>query len=148
MFINNYVLPIMRWLFIFGVPILLFLLGMFFLVKIFFLPTFFSGRKREEKTNKAKVLGKREEVLANPSGLVTLYFVTFELDNDILELMVPKGYYKSLNYGDKGDLSHKGDRFNKFVIIERSSEKSEGQSKIVGDTMRSTLNEIAQKNKE
>lgn len=132
----------------FGIPIMIFGIGVFFLVKIFFMPTFNSGRVRQRKTSVAKVLGKREEVLMNPSGIITLYYVTFDLNNDIIELMVPKSDYNMLNYGDKGDLSHTGDRFNKFVVIEKSSETTSDSSKTTGDTMRSSLKELAQKKRE
>lgn len=148
MFIDKYLIPVMRFMFIFGIPILLFGIGIFFMIKIFFMPAFSSGRKRQKSTEASKVLGKREEVLMNQSGIVTLYFVTFDLGDDILELMVPKSYYKELNYGDKGKLSHTGDRFNSFTVVEKSSEKTEAISSLVGDTMRSSLNEISQKKRE
>ena len=99
MFIDKNLIPVMRFMFIFGIPILLFGIGIFFMTKIFFMPAFSSGRKRQKSTEASKVLGKREEVLMNPNAIVTLYFVTFDLGNDILELMVPKSYYKDfLNY--------------------------------------------------
>ena len=148
MFIDKYLIPVMRWVFIFGVPAILFGLGVFFIIKIFFMPTFSSGRVRKKQTAVVTVLGKREEVLMNPSGIVTLYFVTFDLGNDILELMVPKSYYKDLSYGDKGNLSHTGDRFNRFTVTEKSGNKTDGASALVGDTMRSSLNEIAQKKRD
>ena len=111
-------------------------------------PAFSSGRVRKKQTAVVTVLGKREEVLMNQSGIVTLYFVTFDLGNDILELMVPKSYYKDLSYGDKGNLSHTGDRFNRFTVTEKSGNKTDGASALVGDTMRSSLNEIAQKKRD
>ncbi|MBO5378975.1 MAG: DUF2500 family protein [Clostridia bacterium] len=123
-------------------------MGIIFLIKIFFAPAFSSGRVRKKQTAVVTVLGKREEVLMNPSGIVTLYFVTFDLGNDILELMVPKSYYKDLSYGDKGNLSHTGDRFNRFTVTEKSGNKTDGASALVGDTMRSSLNEIAQKKRD
>lgn len=141
-------IPVMRFIFVFGIPIALLAIGAFFIIKIFFLPTFNSGRKRQKSTETVKVLGKREEVLMNQSGIVTLYFVTFDLGNDILELMVPKSCYKDLNYGDKGNLSHTGDRFNGFTVTEKSGDKADGASALVGDTMRSSLNEISQKKRE
>jgi hypothetical protein len=148
MFIDKYLIPVMRFVLIFGIPILLFGIGIFFMIKIFFMPAFSSGRKRQKSTETVKVLGKREEVLMNQSGIVTLYFVTFDLGNDILELMVPKSYYKDLNYGDKGNLSHTGDRFNGFTVTNKSGDKTDGATAIVGDTMRSSLNEISQKKRE
>ena len=148
MFIDKVVIPAMQFIFIYGIPIMIFGVGVFFLVKIFFMPTFNSGRTRQKKTSVARVLGKREEMLMNPSGIITLYYVTFDLNNDIIELMLPKNEYNRLNYGDKGDLSHTGDRFNKFVVIEKSNEITSGSSKISADTMRSSLNELAQKKRE
>lgn len=148
MFIDKYLIPVMRFMFIFGIPILLFGIGIFFMIKIFFMPAFSSGRKRQKNTEVSKVLGKREEVLMNPGGIVTLYFVTFDLGNDILELMVPKSYYKDLNYADKGNLSHTGDRFNSFTVTNKSGDEADGASALVGDTMRSSLNEISQKKRE
>ncbi len=146
--INDLIFEFMRFFLIFGFPIALISIGIVFLIKIFFLPAFSSGRKRQKNSDIVKVLGKREEVLMNPSGIVTLYFVTFDLENDILELMVPKSYYSELSYGDRGMLSHTGDRFNSFTVTEKSSEKMDGSSAIVGSTMRSSLNEIAQKKRE
>ena len=146
--INDLIFEFMRFFLIFGFPIALISIGIVFLIKIFFLPAFSSGRKRQKSSDIVKVLGKREEVLMNPSGIVTLYFVTFDLGNDILELMVPKSYYKELNYGDKGKLSHTGDRFNSFNVTEKSNEKVDTNSSLVGSTMRSSLNEISQKKRE
>lgn len=144
----DFIFEIMKFLFIFGIPIALIIIGFVVLIKIFFMPAFNSGRKRQKSTKTVKVLGKREEVLTSPGGIVTLYFVTFDLDNDILELMVPKSYYKELNYGDKGHLSHTGDRFNSFTVTEKSDEKTDGDSSLVGSTMRSSLNEISQKKRD
>ena len=90
MFIDKIVIPAMQFIFIYGIPIMIFGVGVFFLVKIFFMPTFNSGRTRQKKTSVARVLGKREEMLMNPSGIITLYYVTFDLNNDIIELMLPK----------------------------------------------------------
>lgn len=144
----DFIFEIMKFIFIFGIPIAIFAVGIIFLIKIFFAPAFSSGRVRKKQTAVVTVLGKREEVLMNQSGIVTLYFVTFDLGNDILELMVPKSYYKDLNYGDKGNLSHTGDRFNRFTVTEKSGNKTDGASALVGDTMRSSLNEIAQKKRD
>lgn len=144
----DFIFEIMKFIFIFGIPIAIFAVGIIFLIKIFFAPAFSSGRVRKKQTAVVTVLGKREEVLMNRSGIVTLYFVTFDLGNDILELMVPKSYYKDLSYGDKGNLSHTGDRFNRFTVTEKSGNKTDGASALVGDTMRSSLNEIAQKKRD
>ena len=144
----DFIFEIMKFLMIFGIPLAIIIIAFIVLIKIFFLPAFNSGRKRQKDTKTVNVLGKREEVLAGPGGIVTLYFVTFDLGDDILELMVPKSYYKELNYGDKGSLSHNGDRFNSFTVTEKSSEKTNGGSSLVGSTMRSSLNEIAQKKRE
>ena len=144
----DFIFEIMKFIFIFGIPIAIFAVGIIFLIKIFFAPAFSSGRVRKKQTAVVTVLGKREEVLMNSSGIVTLYFVTFDLGNDILELMVPKSYYKDLSYGDKGNLSHTGDRFNRFTVTEKSGNKTDGASALVGDTMRSSLNEIAQKKRD
>ena len=144
----DFIFEIMKFLMIFGIPLAIIIIAFVVLIKIFFLPAFNSGRKRQKDTKTVRVLGKREEVLAGPSGIVTLYFVTFDLGDDILELMVPKSYYNELNYGDKGSLSHTGDRFNSFTVTEKSSEKTNGGSSLVGSTMRSSLNEIAQKKRE
>ena len=144
----DFIFEIMKFIFIFGIPIAIFAVGIIFLIKIFFAPAFSSGRVRKKQTAVVTVLGKREEVLMNQSGIVTLYFVTFDLGNDILELMVPKSYYKDLNYGDKGNLSHTGDRFNRFTVTQKSGNKTDGASALVGDTMRSSLNEIAQKKRD
>ena len=51
MFIDKYLIPVMRWVFIFGVPAILFGLGVFFIIKIFFMPTFSSGRVRKKQTD-------------------------------------------------------------------------------------------------
>ena len=144
----DFIFEIMKFIFIFGIPIAIFAVGIIFLIKIFFAPAFSSGRVRKKQTLVVTVLGKREEVLMNESGIVTLYFVTFDLGNDILELMVPKSYYKDLSYGDKGNLSHTGDRFNRFTVTEKSGNKTDGASALVGDTMRSSLNEISQKKRD
>ena len=144
----DFIFEIMKFIFIFGIPIAIFAVGIIFLIKIFFAPAFSSGRVRKKQTAVVTVLGKREEVLMNQSGIVTLYFVTFDLGNDILELMVPKSYYKDLSYGDKGNLSHTGDRFNRFTVTQKSGNKTDGASALVGDTMRSSLNEIAQKKRD
>lgn len=144
----DFLFEIMKFILIFGIPIFLFCFGVFFLVKIFFMPAFRSGRKRQERRDEARVIGKRDEVLMNQSGLITLYYVTFDIGNDLLELMVPKEEYKRLNYGDKGILAHTGDRFERFDVTVKSTEETKGQSEIVGSTMRSSLNEILQNKKE
>ena len=149
MFIDEIVIPAMRVMFVYGLPILLFGVGIFFLVKIFFMPAFFSGRKKETQTVTARVLGKREEFMHNPTGVYSLYYVTFSFgENDKIELKATKDEYKFLNYMDKVELTHKGEKMVNIIVLEKSNETTEGETKLVGDTMRSSLNELAQKKRE
>lgn len=149
MFIDQVVIPAMRFMFVYGLPILLFGVGIFFLVKIFFMPAFKSGREKQTQTVTARVLGKREEFMHNPTGVYSLYYVTFSFgENDKIELKATKGEYKSLNYMDKVELTHKGEKMVNIIVLEKSNETTEGETKLVGDTMRSSLNELAQKKRE
>lgn len=149
MFIDKIVIPAMRFMFVYGLPILLFGVGIFFLVKIFFMPAFKSGREKQTQTVIASVLGKREEVLHNPTGMYSLYYVTFTFgENEKIELKTTKSEYKSLVYMDKVELTHKGEKLLDVKVIEKSTEKSMGETKHVASTMRSSLNELAQKKRE
>ena len=149
MFIDKIVIPAMRFMFVYGLPILLFGVGIFFLVKIFFMPAFKSGREKQTQTVIASVLGKREEVLHNPTGMYSLYYVTFTFgENEKIELKTTKSEYKSLVYMDKVELTHKGEKLLDVKVIEKSTEKTTGETKHVASTMRSSLNELAQKKRE
>lgn len=149
MFIEKYLIPFLQWFMLIGIPLILFGVGIFFLVKIFFLPAFSSGRKREAQTVTASVLGKREEFLTNTTGMYSLYYVTFSLgENDKIELKVSKSEYKDLNHMDKVQLTHKGDKLVNFTVLERSGEKTKGRVMHASDARRSSLNELAQKKRE
>ena len=145
----DYLFEIMKFVVIFGMPIAIIVVGFVFLIKIFFLPAFFSGRKKQTQTVIARVLGKREEVMHNPTGLYSLYFVTFSFgENEKIELKTMKSEYKSLDYMDKVELTHKGEKLLDVKVIEKSTEKTTGETKHVASTMRSSLNELAQKKRE
>ncbi len=49
---------------------------------------------------------------------------------------------------DKVELTHKGENLLDVKVIEKSTEKSMGETKHVASTMRSSLNELAQKKRE
>lgn len=145
----DFLFEIMKFIVIFGIPIAIIVVGFVFLIKIFFLPAFFSGRKKQTQTVIARVLGKREEVMHNPTGLYSLYFVTFSFgENEKIELKTMKSEYKSLNYMDKVELTHKGEKLLGIKMIEKSIEKTNGETKHVASMMRSSLNELAQKKRE
>lgn len=145
----DFLFEIMKFIVIFGIPIAIIVVGFVFLIKIFFLPAFFSGRKKQTQTVIARVLGKREEVMHNPTGLYSLYFVTFSFgENEKIELKTMKSEYKSLNYMDKVELTHKGEKLLGIKMIEKSIEKTNGVTKHVASMMRSSLNELAQKKRE
>lgn len=145
----DYAFEIFRFIFIFGIPLIIIGIGVIFLLKIFVFPAFFSGRKKQVLTVIANVLGKREEMLMNPSGIYYLYYVMFTFgENEKIELKVTKGEYKSLNYMDKVELTHKGDKIVNLIVLEKSKEETKGETKYAGSTMRSSLNELAQKKRE
>lgn len=149
MFIDKYLIPFFQWFMVIGIPTILFCVGIFFLIKIFFLPAFASGRKKQTQTVIARVLGKREEVMHNPTGLYSLYFVTFSFgENEKIELKTMKSEYKTLDYMDKVELTHKGEKLLDVKVIEKSIEKTTGETKHVASSMRSSLNELAQKKRE
>ncbi|MBQ8546558.1 MAG: DUF2500 family protein [Clostridia bacterium] len=130
-------------------PIIVIVIAFVILIKVFFLPAFSSGRKKQNQTVIASVLGKREEFLHNPTGLYSLYYVTFTFgENEKIELKTTKSEYKSLNYKDKVELTHKGEKLVSFTVLEKSNEQSKGETKHVASTMRSSLNELAQKKRE
>ncbi len=148
-FIEKVLIPFLQWFMMIGIPLIIFGIGVFFLIKIFFLPPFKSGRKKVTQTVIARVLGKREEFMHNQTGLYSLYYVTFTFgENENIELMVSKSEYKSLSYMDKIELTHKGEKLIAYTVLEKSKEKTEGETKLVGDTMRSSLNELYQKKRE
>lgn len=150
MFIDNVLIPAMQFIFMYGVPILLFGVGVFFLVKIFFMPAFKSGRVKKSQTIQAKVLSKREEcVSAYSTGRAYLYYVLFKFEeNEQIEFCVDKSKYKKLDYNDKVEITHTGDRLDTLTIIEKSGESTKGETKFVGDSRRSSLNEIPQKKRD
>jgi hypothetical protein len=47
--------------------------------------------------------------------------------------------------GDKGKIVYEGDKLVDFVVMEKSTETETGESILVGDTMRSTLNIMPQR---
>ncbi len=145
----DFIFEILKFIFIFGIPIMMIIIGFVILIRVFFLPVFFSGRKKQTQTVIASVLGKREEVLHNPTGMYSLYYVTFTFgENEKIELKTTKSEYKSLVYMDKVELTHKGEKLIGFRILEKSKENSSGETKHVASTMRSSLNELAQKKRE
>lgn len=145
---NEIVLEILRYLFMVGIPSVLFLIAFIALLKVYVLPAFFTSRKKEEIKQFATVLKKREEVLSGPSGIYSLYLITFKLDNDSVELRVPKDMFAKLESGDKGQLSNVGDRFVDFTVDEKAKDATEIEVVLSGDTMRSSLNIIEQKERE
>lgn len=62
--------------------------------------------KAPVKSGKAKVVSKR--YFRNPSNGVTSYRVEFEMENEIIELIVRYEMYHSLIEGEEGVLSYKG----------------------------------------
>ena len=58
------------------------------------------------KSGKAKVVGKRH--FRNLSNGVTSYRVNFEMENEMIELIVRYEMYHSLIEGEEGLLSYKG----------------------------------------
>lgn len=145
----DFIFGILKFIFIFGIPIMMIIIGFVILIRVFFLPVFFSGRQKQTQTVIASVLGKREEVMHNPTGMYSLYFVTFTFgENEKIELKTTKSEYKSLDYMDKVELTHKGEKLLDLKVFEKSTEKSKGETKHVASTMRSSLNELAQKKRE
>ncbi len=150
-FVNyyDYAFEIMKIVFIFAIPVIAIIIGLVVLIRIFILPNFFSGRKKQTQTVIAKVLGKREEVLHNPTGFYSMYYVVFAFgENEKIELKTSKSEYKNLNYMDKVELTHKGEKLVGLTMLEKSNMKSTGETKHVASTMRSSLNELAQKKRE
>ena len=145
----DFIFEIMKFLMIFGIPLAIILIAFIVLIKIFFLPTFNSGRKKQTQTVIARVLGKREEFLHNSTGLYSLYYVTFTFgENEKIELKTSKNEYKSFDYMDKVEITHKGEKLISYSVLEKSKEKTDGEEKHVASMMRSSLNELAQKKKE
>ena len=142
---NKTVLEILRYLFTIGIPSVLVLIAVIALLKVYVLPAFFTSRKKQESRQVATVLKKREEVLSSNSGIYSLYLITFKLDNDSVELRVPKSTYDSYESGDKGELTSVGDRFVDFTVTEKAKAVTENEVVLAGDTMRSALNIIEQK---
>ena len=145
MFFDKYVIPVLQWLFTVGIPILLIVVAIIVFLKIFILPAFFSGRQKKERSCTARVVRKREEVLSNGSGVYSLYFVNFSVEDEGLEFSVTKKLYDMLASGDKGKIVYEGDKLVDFAITEKSTETETGESILVGDTMRSTLNIMPQR---
>ena len=142
---NKTVLEILRYLFTIGIPSVLVLIAVIALLKVYVLPAFFTSRKKQEIKQLAIVLKKREEVLSSNSGIYSLYLITFKLDNDSVELRVPKNIFEGLESGDKGELKIIGDKFVEFILAEKSACEMENEVVLAGDTMRSSLNIIEQK---
>ena len=142
---NKIVLEILRYLFTVGIPSVLILIAIIALLKVYVLPAFFTSRQKRESKQVATVLKKREEVLSGSTGMYSLYMITFKIDNDSIDLRVPKNIYTSLDGGDKGELTNVGDRFVGFDVTEKSKAQTENEVVLAGDTMRSSLNIIEQK---
>lgn len=144
---NETLLQILRYLFTIGIPSLLIVVAILALLKVYVLPAFFTSHKKQESKQNAVVLKKKEEVLSG-GGIYSLYLVTFKLEDDSIELRVPKNVFLKLDGGDKGQLTNVGDRFIEFNITEKSQSTNEPQVILAGDTMRSSLNIIEQKQRE
>ncbi len=145
---NETLLKILRYLFTIGIPSVLFLIVFIVFLKMYILPAFFTSRKKQLSIQTATVLKKREEVLSNGSGIYSLYLITFKIDDDSIELRVPKSIYTKHECGDRGVLSSVGDRFVEFSVTEKSTNSALDQVVLAGDTMRSSLNIIEQKKRE
>ena len=133
---NETLLKILRYLFTIGIPSVLFLIVFIVFLKMYVLPAFFTSRKKQLSIQTATVLKKREEVLSNGSGIYSLYLITFKIDNDSIELRVPKSIYTKHECGD---------RFVEFSVTEKSTNSALDEVVLAGDTMRSSLNIIEQK---
>ena len=77
-----------------------------------------------------------------------MYLITFKIDVDSIELRVPKSTFDILKSGDKGELTNIGDRFVEFAVSEKTETETENEVVLAGDTMRSSLNIIEQKERE
>ncbi len=145
---NEIVLQILRYLFMIGIPSVLILIAIIALLKVYVLPAFFTSRRKQESNQLATVLKKREEVLSGGTGIYSLYLITFKLDDDSIELKVPKNTFSGLESGDKGQLKSVGDRFVEFTVTEKSASTADAEVVLAGDSMRSSLNIIEQKERE
>ena len=142
---NEIVLEILRYLFMVGIPSVLVLIAIIALLKVYVLPAFFTSRQKREIKQIATVLKKREEVLSGPAGIYSLYIILFKIDIDSMELRVSKSTFESIESGDKGELTSVGDRFVDFTVTEKAKSTTENEVVLAGDTMRSALNIIEQK---
>ena len=142
---NETALEILRYLFMIGIPSVLFLIAFIALLKVYVLPAFFTSRQKQEIKQIATVLKKREEVLSGPTGIYSLYLILFKIDIDSMELRVSKSTFESIESGDKGELISVGDRFVDFTVTEKAKSTTENEVVLAGDTMRSALNIIEQK---
>lgn len=143
--LERWIVPIMQMIFIFGIPIVLFVIAIVVLCNIFFIPQIKTLKSKTQTQNGVKVVDKRKEKFSNPNGIYTLYFITFELENkDRIELKTTKGVYNKANYDDIGVIKYKSEveLLKSFEITKKSGEKTQGKTQDVGAFTRTSISDI------
>lgn len=146
--LEKWIIPIMQMLFIFGIPIILGIIAIVILFNIFFVPQIKTLKSGIKIVNGARVVDKRTEKFSNPSGIYTVYFITFEFENkDKIELKTTKKIYSKVNYDDVGIIKYKSEveLLKSFEITKKSGEKTKGRVNDVGAFTRSTVSDITHK---
>lgn len=146
--LEKWIVPIMQMLFIFGIPVILVIIAIVVLCNIFFVPQFKTLKSKIKIENGVKVVDKRKEKFSNPSGIYTLYFITFEFQNkDKIELKTTQGVYNKANYNDVGIIKYRSEveLLKSFEITKKSGERTKGKSKDVGAFTRTTISDITHK---
>ncbi|MNH94767.1 hypothetical protein D3C73_473920 [compost metagenome] len=102
---------------IFGVLLILFVLGVLIYITIKSLYIWMSNNAAEIVQKSCKVVNKRTEVWGggDDSSANTNYYITFEFeDGSRLELFVKFNHYGLISVGDRGTLTYQGTRFKDF----------------------------------
>lgn len=123
--IEKYILPIMQFLFIFGIPIILVIVAIVILCNVFLTPYIKTAKSKVKSESNVRVVDKRKEVFSNPNGIYTIYFITFQFaSNERIELKTTKGIYFKANNNDICNIKYKEEveLLKSLVVVKKSGE--------------------------
>ena len=120
---------IVKFLMIFGVPILLCVFAIIILVNIIIVPQIKTVKAQRVNAENVAVKDKRKTVRSSVNGYLIEYYITVLLNGENMELKCSKSIYKKVNCEDIGTISYKPsvELVTSFQITKKSGNKTKGK---------------------
>ena len=116
-------------LLIYGIPIVLAIFGVIFLIRSTMHKHTYINKKPERRKSRARVIDKVEYYGSNPTGFYQYYRLTLELlENEKIEMKVPKNVINKVDVNDIVMVTFEGDKFVSIDIVEKLGEKAPPRS--------------------